>query len=252
MQRRWHTIAVIATLILAQPPGRSHALCGLMPFKWHVHYVELVFAGTVVRATPEMLPSRAIVTRYYFTDLRYAKGSGPADTLVLTSQGGKVGRVGLSAEDEVHFQVNRRYVAFARRLDRQIGEGYGPTPCSAGPFLVEPDSAFGERNVHGSRGWPTTPPSNEYTGSWGLWQKREPGTPVSESDFLDQIRLIVREQAAADSLRAAPAAQPRGSAPGTQPRGSVVPGEPHGTAPPAVEATPPQPPVRVRPVPGAK
>jgi hypothetical protein len=67
-----------------------------------------------------------------------------------------------------------------------------------------------------------------------VWRQRDPGTRVSEAEFLEQIRAIVREQTAADSVGATPAIRPR------------------GTAPPAVESTPPQPPVRVRPVPGAK
>ncbi len=68
-----------------------------------------------------------------------------------------------------------------------------------------------------------------------IYRQRDPGTRVTEAEFLDQIRAIVREQAAADSAAARlPAGQIRNATP-------VSPG------PPAQEATPPQPPVRVHP-----
>lgn len=77
-------------------------------------------------------------------------------------------------------------------------------------------------------------PKSRFVRTEFIFTQQDPGTRVSEAEFVERVRAIVREQTAADSLDGKPAVQPRGS------------------APPATEPTPPQPPIRVRTVPGAK
>ncbi len=240
MRLQWLVTAAFAITAIAQVPGQSDALCGLMPLESNVRQVPLIVAGTVVRTSQERLPSGLLVTHYYFTSLAYAKGGSTADTLVLTAQGGRVGSAVFVPEDGVYYEMKHRYITFAGPLPGNLGKGYGPQICSSGPFVVDSDSVTGAWIVRGSQRWPVSAHGPQSAYSLGLWYDRHPGMPVTEGEFLNRLREIVKEQAATDSAPARPSA------------GQVRDATPVSPGPPAQEATPPQPPVREHPGQGGK
>ncbi len=244
MRLGWR-ISACALVLAALAPGRASGIYQSIPFSQGVGQAKLIVAGTVIRVTPVRVPG-AIVTRYLFTDLAYAKGSGPRDSLTLTSEGGMVGDSGMMAEDVPHFELGRRYVSLVEKCGWPGCDGLQPMCCVAGPFVIAADSVTGVRVVCGvvfeTTARPLAPWSTYRPGSVPPpWRNRlDPEKPATESAFLDEIRAIVREQAEADSSGTPPRA--------TQTRDAT----PVNPGPPAQEATPPQPPVRVHPGPGGK
>ena len=303
MRRARRIIAAMSALSALEAPTFASATTTMRTtLNEGLRRASIVFAGSVSRATPVRMAG-TIATRYVFTNLKYAKGSGPADSISLTAVGGELG--GEGSLGEVRFTEGSRYVVLATAVSARAESagGYWPLDVSGGPFLVAADSGRSAPVVHGFQGWPlvafreyllvlrnsrswapgsfaldrsgrvvpSRPPdlspwtwaSRDTTEPWWereagakvaasearnprhirtevIWRQRDLGTRVTEAEFLDQIRAIVRERAKADSSGTRP------------PAGQVRDATPVSPGPPAQEATPPQPPVREHSGPGGK
>jgi len=98
--------------------------CGNTTLERDIRNAEVIFAGTVrsVRVTPT-------TTHYVFEDLKYAKGSGQPDSLLVRQMGGSQ----MVFSPNVAFQSGSRYIVFAGRWpDGELAA----TACGEGPFLV--------------------------------------------------------------------------------------------------------------------
>lgn len=104
--------------------GDVGAMCSPTSLEEAVHYSDLIFAGSVTRA--ENLPVGGMVyTKYYFADIRYAKGSGPDSGLSLTQGGGFIGNHQvIESIDEAQFVVGKRYIVFADYLTQGLHSMY--------------------------------------------------------------------------------------------------------------------------------
>jgi hypothetical protein len=108
-----------------------------------------IFAGTAARSTAKSSKG-AIRTDVTFSDLRFAKG-GPADTLTLTLEGGKIGDEEVMVDGLPNFVVGERYIIFANPAAPRAS-GWNMPITESGCFRVWADSATGESRVFNSFG----------------------------------------------------------------------------------------------------
>jgi hypothetical protein len=128
-------------MALLSPTRDVRGECGQTTLERDIRNAEIIFAGTVrsVVVTPW-------TTRYTFEDVRYAKGAGQADSIVLSQMGGSQVAVSIG----VSFQHGIRYIVLAGRgVDGQ----FAAIACGAGhPFVVRKDSGTGIPFVADHRG----------------------------------------------------------------------------------------------------
>ncbi|PYQ09503.1 MAG: hypothetical protein DMH00_12945 [Acidobacteria bacterium] len=138
------TSIAIASLLV----GTLFACCISSPFEQQIRWAKVIFAGTLRSAQPVRLPG-TIVTRYRFEDVRYVKGQGPPDSLVLVQVGGSDGMMEVISSIGVSFQVGTRYVVFADRGYGPLPSQYSPMSCGTGhPFAIRADSGSTIPVVH--------------------------------------------------------------------------------------------------------
>ncbi len=135
-------IRAALTTLLAAPftPRLAVCSCLAMSFEWQLRRDKVIFAGTVLSYEPAGLVQGIPGTRYRFGQVRYAKGSGREDTL-LVEQAGGLAASGYGVGDEVNFKAGVRYVVFA--MPRSEGSP-GPlhaSGCEISPFEIKKDSA---------------------------------------------------------------------------------------------------------------
>ena len=136
------TLQVITASILGSAFLASHVLgsCIWTPFEDQVRRAEIIFAGTVTNVECEKIPT-TIITRYRFGGVRYAKGSGPADSLVLVHEGGTVGNMSMTTSVSVSFRNGARYIVFAIKGYGALPDHYRAMACGTGhPLEISPDS----------------------------------------------------------------------------------------------------------------
>jgi len=141
-------LALATLLIACLAVGRLYALCAGTTFEWQIQHTKLIFAGTVTKAEAVEVPG-SIVTRYRFDEVRYVKGSGPADSMILVEDGGCHGRDCVYFSEGVSFQVGTRYVVFADSGSWSRTRDYGSMLCGTGhPFTIRADSGSTTPVVH--------------------------------------------------------------------------------------------------------
>ena len=123
------------------------ALCTATSFEDHVSRAQIIFVGNVANVDVVSLPN-TIVTRYRFDAVRYLKGQGPADSLLLVQEGGSDGRYRIITEHEISFRMGARYVVFATKGYGPTPDQYGAMPCGTGPLGIWPDSGSAKPVVH--------------------------------------------------------------------------------------------------------
>ena len=139
---------VLGIMIFLVVPTGGRGSCLSTTFESQVHRAQMIFAGTVTRSECVRVPG-SILTRYTFVDLAYAKGSGPADSLVLTAEGGTVGNEQIMNSVEQYFDVGRRHVVFVREEWPAPAGTLRSMVCGTGhPFWVIPDSTSGVAAIH--------------------------------------------------------------------------------------------------------
>jgi len=207
-------VATIGAALLLQDAFGS---CGSSPFEDQVRRAQLIFAGTVTQAVCERIPG-TIITRYRFDNVRYVKGSGPADSLVLVEAGGIVDGVRMHSTGSTSYRVGTRYVVFATRFYRLPRE-YTTSSCGTGhPFGIWPDSgsqtavvhsganavvAFDDRHLVrlGTHPWRAGASSADYDRKYEIARQPPPRRPLPEllsladSAFYARLRESVPDSA---------------------------------------------------------
>lgn len=120
MRRRAFLIATIVAWFTFLVPSAMGMSCMGSSFEEQVAQAQAIFVGTVTSVEAVSLPN-TIVTYYRFDTVRYLKGQGPPDSLLLVQHGGSDGRIRIHVSGEVSFRSGARYVVFATK-------GYGPVP----------------------------------------------------------------------------------------------------------------------------
>jgi hypothetical protein len=121
------------------------ACCMSTTFEDQVGRAKLIFVGTVTSATPARIPSRGVITRYRFDDVRYLKGNGPADSLVLAQDGGCFDGMCMVVSVGISFNVGTRYVVFADSGYWGRPTEYSSMVCGTGhPFAIRVQPGFPE------------------------------------------------------------------------------------------------------------
>jgi hypothetical protein len=143
--------AIFALVISAVGAEFALGLCAEFPFEDQVRSANLIFVGTLrVADATWTADHKTIVTRYQFGQIRYVKGSGPEEELLLMQAGGRVGNTEIIPSLRVTFQEGSRYVVFA-----SIEKGsYVPQACGWSPFGVWTDSGSATPIVHLGNGGP--------------------------------------------------------------------------------------------------
>ena len=188
--RRILTIAL--PLLLALPAPYARALpTGVGDFHDLVQRADLIFAGTVADAQCTRVRD-GIITEITFRRLVYVKGSGPKDSLIVRRDGGTLDGMVTGSEDQPTFCVGERCVLLARSDLGSSANLYTPfVGASAGVFRLFEDSPKKKPVVHDSHGTPVA----------GIEDRRlllavdeNAGRRLSEKEFLETLRRIVREQ----------------------------------------------------------
>ncbi|HYJ34492.1 MAG TPA: hypothetical protein VE326_14915 [Candidatus Binatia bacterium] len=133
-----HTVlfaALLSTLVVGVRPANS--LCNLSSFEQRLEWADIIFVGTVDDRTCIKVPG-SIGTRYRFRDVRFIKGTGVSDSLILIQSGGTIRGMTIWSEGEPSFQVGTRYILPATR--HCPAPAFCAPPCSFG-FIVASDSA---------------------------------------------------------------------------------------------------------------
>jgi len=170
--------------------------CYLAPLDDTVRDSEVILIGTVVAKTPMESAGAdhltAHLTHYRLDKVRYMKGDGPSDSLLLVQPDGY---------DEPAFSVGGRYVILAARE----GGNFRAYACET-PYTVRADSSRNEPVI-----FKKTTPLVEFTDStmvWGMgphygekaallelargiFLRRDDGARVSESEFADRMTRLV-------------------------------------------------------------
>ena len=132
------SIALASLVFLGMFARVGFTLCESFPFEEQLRKADLIFVGSVDK---KEFVGRGIIARYSFSNLRYAKGTGPKSSLTLAQA--------VNTEDEPSFQVGNRYVVLAWRGTEEGFIGYyRAMPCVWGPFGIWTDSSSGSSVVH--------------------------------------------------------------------------------------------------------
>jgi hypothetical protein len=223
---------LIPTLVL--PICATALLFRLLSPLQLARYSATVFAGTAVRSHTERTSGR-IITTVTFRNLRIAKGL-PVDSISLVLEGGTIGGEMVAVDGQPGFQVGDRYIVFASdSKSDQAQRWYLPVVgLYEGLFLVRRDAATGEARVFNSLGFPLVPLTPERAvvvrpdsflperkreqlrrmriegkdqrareEAIPLWEDEDPGTRVTEEEFLEIVRGFPAED------EPAPATAPR-------------------------------------------
>jgi hypothetical protein len=132
--------AVVVTLLLLSLIAgvrSADSLCALSSLEQQIIWADIIFVGTVDDVVCLRVPG-SIVTRYRFRDVRYIKGIGPSDSLILVQDGGGYEGQIISVEHEPSFVAGKRYILPANRK-----HGLAPifrAPGCSFAFNVERDS----------------------------------------------------------------------------------------------------------------
>lgn len=177
---------VVAAVFLATTVvcGSVLGLCSLASLKELVEQADLIFVGTATRIESLSI-LHTMVTRYRFDRVKYIKGSGPVDSLILIQEGGTDGRFEIAVEHEASFSDSCRYVVFAGRGHHKLPPHFRAQSCSVtelvwSPRNGVPDSLFDVGRLLGHpRG---TPPTNR--------------PRMSESQFLLSYRSLLQSVSA--------------------------------------------------------
>jgi len=183
------------------------ALCTGSSFEQQVSWAQIIFVGTVTSAEAVSLPN-TIVTRFWFSMVRYVKGGGPADSLLLVEEGGADGQYRIVVEDGISFRIGARYVVFATKGYGPAPDQYGALPCGYGhPFGIWPDSGSTDPVVHLFSSHPLlafdgrhlvvlwSEPWRPETGIWAINETGRPdyGTPPPRLPLPNLIRAADAE-----------------------------------------------------------
>ncbi len=124
------------------------SMCMGSSFEQQIGWAQIIFVGTVTNVDVVSLPN-TIVTRYRFDDVRYLKGQGPPDSLLLVQEGGCDGRYLITVDEGVSFRSGGRYVVLATKGYPPSSGDYQAMPCGNGhPFGIWPDSGSASPVVH--------------------------------------------------------------------------------------------------------
>jgi hypothetical protein len=234
----WLTLVAFLTVSLLCPQ-RSLALTGIgstpQRMKQDAGYV---FAGTVLRSVAQKVRGR-ILTRVTFGDLRFAKG-GPADTLCLTLEGGTVGDELVVVDGQPTFLGGVRYIVFASADLGSPSPWYLPVVgMGYGRFQVVSDSLTGRQQILNAGGMPVVAVSERRftvvqldsmvparylerqrtivrhdpayfakmreegaVPTLQLMEEEDPGTRITEEEFLAVVRTFTDEPARKSSAPA--------------------------------------------------
>lgn len=189
------SVAVVLSLVTRLAFG----LCRLPSLAETINYPEAIIVGTIVSKKEVRLP-KTVATRYRVDHVRYMKGEGRPDSLILVQDGGG----GVWVEDEPVFEVGVRYVIYAVRRDHELPEHLRALPCFSA-LIVRFDSTRTEPVIYnGNPGGPLI----EFTDSamvWGadenrpvglemahgVFLRQDQGTRVSEDQFVETMTRIV-------------------------------------------------------------
>jgi hypothetical protein len=142
------TTSVVGTALSLQS---LFASCLPSSFQDQIRSARIIFVGTVSRVQPVRLPN-TVVTRYRFDRVRYLKGEGPVDSLILVQRGGRYGDLWISASDEASYRDSVRYVVFATTGDAPLAGEYTTVGCGIHPFGIWTDSESARSVVHTNSG----------------------------------------------------------------------------------------------------
>lgn len=134
-------------LFVAQALG----LCVSSTFERQVDEAKVIFVGTI-RDERAIRTPETIYTRYRFDDVRYLKGAGPTDGLVLVELGGRIGTTEIGSEHQQRFRPKTRYAVLAGTSWASLPGSLSTMPCGVGPFGILPDSGSEIPTVHLSSG----------------------------------------------------------------------------------------------------
>jgi hypothetical protein len=197
------TIVLSGTLLARS----ASSLCLSTSFEDQVGWAQIIFAGTVTSAEAVSLPT-TIVTQFWFGNVRYVKGGGQTDSLLLAEEGGSDGQYRITVEDGITFRIGSRYVVFATKGYGPAPDQYGAMPCGTGhPFGVWPDSGATNPVVHLDSTLPLVAfdgrhlvalwhePWRPETGVWATDENGRPdyGTPPPRRPLPDLIRAADAE-----------------------------------------------------------
>jgi hypothetical protein len=142
------SIIALALAILFRAPG-ARSECTWSSLETQIGQARIIFAGTARSASLTHAWGMES-TRFRFEDIRYAKGSGPPDSVILVQLGGG----GTGVEHQLSFRLGTRYLVLA------VGEQDEPgilsaMVCGEGhPFGIWPDSGGTLPVVHIYGGYP--------------------------------------------------------------------------------------------------
>lgn len=128
-------------------PSAAPALCTGVPFKQELRSAEVIAAGTVTDAWVEELPHGNAVTHYRLSNVRYAKGAGPADGLIATECGGRTRGGEEVCEDAVHLDPGARYILSLRRGRSELWAPFLMLDGCSSRYAVTWDSTSGQEFV---------------------------------------------------------------------------------------------------------
>jgi hypothetical protein len=111
-------VILLATLILCLLPAISYCLINQLPLKELTKASDLIVKGSVVKTeshwtNPTWDPnSKIIVTDITFRINEFIKGASHPKQVIIQTEGGEVGDIGLAVEDMPRFSSNEEAIVF--------------------------------------------------------------------------------------------------------------------------------------------
>jgi hypothetical protein len=169
-------------------------MCAGATFEQQIAWAQIIFVGTVTDVEIVALPTTN-VTRYRFEQIRYIKGRGSVDSLILFQDGGG----GIFFDEAVSFRKGDRYVVFATKRVSPMPDSYTSLLCGTGhPFGIWPDLVGAPPVVHLGSSEPLVAFDGlhlvalleyEWRPEMGVWRNGAPPKPPPRLPLDDLIRM---------------------------------------------------------------
>jgi hypothetical protein len=141
---------IVVTMVSLLWASLARSECGWSSLETQIGQARIIFAGTARSAS--LTRAWGIEsTRFRFEDIRYAKGSGPPDSVILVQLGGG----GTIVEHQLSFRIGTRYLVLAAGGWDEHQGILSAMACGEGhPFGIWPDSGGILPVVHAYGGYP--------------------------------------------------------------------------------------------------
>ena len=185
-------LVLALVLVMLLPPSMATASTVIeATLAEMVDIASYAFGGTV-DSTVVCNESGRVLTRVHFSHLRWGKGAWNADTLTLRMAGGTYGDKSYGVVGAPAFESGKRYVVLSRGLGTRENSYLPIVGLWQGFFPLGWDSVAGEKVVRDHENRPLLRVDSGRIVVLGRWVFEDPGTRVSEEQFLEEVQRISR------------------------------------------------------------